>query len=79
MDLKEYWRAWQRRLHEGLTMNLQNGSDHPHGKKRDIREVSSGLGMLGLLLSEEAGKGNNVSADLFALVLLIVAVGRHGD
>lgn len=34
----------------------------------DVREVTSGLWMLGLLLSEEAGEGNNVSVDLFGFL-----------
>ena len=45
---------------------------------RDLREVSGGLLVLGLLLGEEASEGHNVSVDLLGLVHL-VAVGRHGD
>lgn len=41
---------------------------------RDAREVTAGLLVLDLLLIEEAGEGDNVGVDLFA-----VAVFRHGD
>jgi hypothetical protein len=40
-----------------------------------VREVTSSLGVLGLLLSEEAGKGNNVSVNLFGF--LSAGGGRH--
>jgi hypothetical protein len=42
-----------------------------------VREVTSSFGVLGLLLSEEAGKGNNVGVNLFRF--LSAVGGRHCD
>lgn len=41
----------------------------------NLRKVTSGLWVLGLLLSEEASKGNNVSVNL--LGFLSAVSGRH--
>jgi hypothetical protein len=41
----------------------------------NLRKVTSSLWVLGLLLSEEASKGNNVSVNL--LDLLSAGSGRH--
>lgn len=44
----------------------------------NLREVTGGLLVLGLLLSEEAGEGDDVGVDLFRFVH-VVTVGRHCD
>ena len=47
------------------------------GREGSVREISSGLLVLGLLLSEEAGEGDDVGVDFLLLGGRVWVVGSH--
>lgn len=53
----------------------------PRGKGGvdDIREVTGSFGVLGLLLSQESGEGDDVGVDVLLSNRRSAAVGRHCD